>query len=74
VPFPVNFRRSPKAEQFGSLAWNDRYTFIIPIPAIFANPVYFRAVMVISMCAPAPASFVTPNVVRVGRGSLNTSI
>jgi len=30
---------------------------------------YFRAVTVISMCAAGDASFVTPTVVRAGRGS-----
>jgi hypothetical protein len=34
--------------------------------------VYFRAVTVISMCAFGAASFVTPTVVRAGRGALNT--
>ncbi len=34
---------------------------------------YLRAVMVISMCAP-PESFMTPTVVRVGRGSLKIPV
>jgi hypothetical protein len=54
-----------------------RQTSVIAIANSFRiKPVYtyFRAVTVISICAPAPASLVTPTVVRVGRGSLNVCV
>src|SRR5579872_352273 len=36
--------------------------------------IHLRAVTVISICAAALASFVTPTVVRAGRGSANTDM